>query len=119
MSERPELDLSLLGQAMRERGLHVDRVTTIDPRFINGENAIPYSITVWWNGDVDGYHRRTAEYLAQPIEKLWHENPRAHSAKPEPARPTHAPATPDAPRIVNLDGTTRTYVVGKGWVDAV
>lgn len=63
---------------MRERGLHVKRVSTIDPRFINGESAMPYSVTVWWDGDVHGYHRRLADHLAG-VEKIWHDSPRSAS----------------------------------------
>ncbi|MBV1897720.1 MAG: hypothetical protein KUG70_14760 [Rhodobacteraceae bacterium] len=105
MSERPERELPMLAQTMRERGLHVDRVTT-------DADGVPSSITVWWNGDVDGHHRRAAEHLAQPIEKIRHENPRAHAASGTRRTPTTRPF------ITNPDGTTRTYIVAKGWVDA-
>lgn len=125
--DRPERELPLLAQTMRERGLHVKRVSTIDPRFINGESAMPYSITVWWDGEIHGHHRRLADHLAR-VEKIWHDSPRSASQhdtcnphNTRTARTLKRPQSipPDAPHIKNSDGTTRTYIVGKGWVDAI
>ncbi len=105
-----EHDLPKLAQAMRERGLNVYAVTTIDQRYIDGDEHIPGSIAIAWRGEFGNAEILIAEHVAQPITKLWHVPLKKYLEQRQ---------TVEQPlNILNKDGTVQqTYVVGEGWVD--
>lgn len=109
---RNEHELPKFAQMLRDRGLPVNRVTTVDIEYADGNKDLPGSIMIVWTSTPELHHKSIAHKLAYPIASVLHSTVAARKAHEA------AEVSNGSPTIINADGSTQTYVVGHGWIDA-